>query len=128
MAQNRIRTKKKDIPSVSARVIAAEFSLEHTELGVRELVHGQFVRADHLAQHIDLAETDLADHVDELAKLNLPVAIRVDFLDQRSDLLWRQVFTEVLERRSDLGGVNAVNAASSGFNKFDGERGEVCGK
>ena len=115
-------------PSVAARVIAAEFSLELTKLGVRKLVQGHFVRAHNFAEHIDLAESNLADHVDELAKLNLPVAARVDFLDQRNDLLWRQVLTEVLERRGDLGLVNAVDAASSEFNKVDGERGAVCGK
>jgi hypothetical protein len=40
----------------------------------------------------------------------LAVAARVNFLDERSDLLWREVLTEVLERRGDLGGVDAVKA------------------
>jgi hypothetical protein len=106
-------TFKTDIPSVAARVIAAKFSLEHTELGIGELVHGQLARADHLAEHINLAKADLADHVDKFAEFDLSVAIRIDFLDERSDLLWREVLTEVLERRGDLGLVDAVNGQNN---------------
>ncbi len=101
-----------DTPSIAARVIVAEFSLELAKLGVRELVQGHLVRADNLAQHVDFAETDLADHVDELAKLDGSVAARIHFLDERCHLLGRQVLSKVLERRSDLG---RVNAGKSGF-------------
>ena len=99
-------------PSVAARVIAAEFSLEHAEFGIRKLVRRHLVRADNLAQHIDLAEADLANHVDELSEFNLTVAARIDLFDQTGDLFCRQILSKVLESRSDLGRVNAVEASS----------------
>jgi hypothetical protein len=56
----------------------------------------------------------------------LAVTARIDFLDQRTDLLWREVFTEVLQRRGDLGGVDAVKAVPRKFDTSDDETGTVC--
>jgi hypothetical protein len=106
-----ITARIRDIPSVTARVIAAELSLELSKLGVRKLVRRHFGRAHNLAKHIDLAKANLADHVDEFAEFNLTIVARVDFLDERGDLLRRRVLSKVLERRGDLGRVNTGDAA-----------------
>ncbi len=74
-------------PSVAARVVIAELNLELSQLGVRELVQRHFRRADKLAESIGLAETNLTNHVDELAKLDLAIAARIDLFDELCDLL-----------------------------------------
>jgi hypothetical protein len=97
-------------PSVATSVIRAELGRKLHKLGVRELVRRYLVRAHNLAQHVDLAETDLTDHVNEFAKLDLSVAARIDLFDQTGDLLGRQILSELLERSGDFGRINAENA------------------
>ena len=96
-------------PSIAARVIIAEFNLQLSKLSVRKLVQGHLGRADKFAQRVGLAETNLTDHINELAKFDLAIAARVHFLDQIGDLLLRLVFAQMLERNGDLGSVNTVD-------------------
>ena len=102
-----------DEPSVATRVIRAKLRLELTKLGIGELVSRHLVRAHNLAQHIDLAETNLTDHVDEFAKFNLAIAARVDLLDELGHLLWRQILVEMFERNGDLGSVNTARTKAT---------------
>jgi hypothetical protein len=95
-------------PAVTARVVIAEFNLQLCKLSVRELVQGHLGRTDKLAQCVRFAETNLTDHVDELAKFNLAIAARIHFLDQIQNLLLRLVFAQMLQRNSDLGSVDTA--------------------
>ena len=100
-------------PSITARVIRPKLGLELSKLGIRELVRRNLVRTHNLAQHADLAQTDLTDHVNEFTEFDLTIAARVDFLDELGHLLGRQILIEMLERSGDLGGINAVKTRAT---------------
>ena len=76
------------VPSVAARVKQRKLEFELFQLGVGKLERRHFRRAQDFAQLARFgAETNLPNHVDELAKLDLAIAARIDLFDQLCDLL-----------------------------------------
>ncbi len=98
---------RSDEPAIAARIIRPKLSRQLHKFCVRELVRRYLVRAHNLAQHIDLAEADLTNHVDELTKLDLAIAACVDFLDETDDLFGRQILSKLLQSSGDLSRINA---------------------